>query len=303
MSYARGMRVGLLAILCAGCSYPEFAFTAQESGVAEAAVDSAVDTTVEIDTATPDTAVSDAFDASIDTGPKGRCDTTPCAPCPTDMIEMPGTDAKHTFCADKNEVTRTQYADFLAKLPPVTGQSAACTWNTTYSPAVWPAPAGTEAWPITYVDWCDAAAYCKSVGKRLCGKVGGGSVPIEWIGLGDRDEWTRACSNGSTYTFPYGNTYDPAACNGAFNDAGHPVAVSSFAGCKSAFGTFDQSGNISEWEDACEPSDGGTSARDDRCQARGGDYLSNESFLRCDHGFSAARDDRRSTIGFRCCAD
>jgi formylglycine-generating enzyme required for sulfatase activity len=293
----------LLAILCASCSYPEFAFSpATDSG---SAIDATVDTSPE-DSGAPEAieeTTTDAADATIEIGDAGRCTDTGCAPCPADMIEMPGADAKHTFCADKNEVTRAQYADFLATLPPVTGQAAACTWNTSYTPSIWPAPDGTDNWPVTYVDWCDAAAYCKSVGKRLCGKVGGGgNVPIEWIGLGDRDEWTRACSNGSTYTFPYGNTYDPAACNGAFNDAGHPLPVGTFIGCKSAFGTFDQSGNISEWEDSCVPVDGG-SARDDHCQARGGDYLSNESYLRCDHGFGATRDDRRSTIGFRCCAD
>jgi formylglycine-generating enzyme required for sulfatase activity len=302
----------LLAILCAGCSYPEFAFgpSASDSGAADSAIDSALDVTiddtfVELDSGgAVDTSAPDTFDAAIDMGPPGRCTPIGCAPCPTDMIEMPGLDAKHTFCVDKTEVTRTRYAAFLAKSPSTSGQPAVCTWNTSFVPGgPWPAPVGTEEWPATSVDWCDALAYCKSVGKRLCGKVGGGSVPIEWSGLGDRDEWTRACSNGSTYQFPYGNTYDPAACNGNASDAGHPLPVGTFPGCKSAFGTFDQSGNISEWEDCCYTPDGGVGAPDDVCQARGGDYLSDWSYLLCNHGFGAKRDERRGTIGFRCCAD
>jgi formylglycine-generating enzyme required for sulfatase activity len=294
----------LLAILCAGCSYPEFAFSpAADTG----AVDSTtVDTSLEDSGAAEaiEETTSDAAETMIETGDAGRCTDSGCAPCPADMIEMPGTDAKHTFCADKNEVTRAKYADFLGTLPKISGQPSVCTWNTTFTPSSWPAAMGTEQWPVTGVDWCDAVAYCKSVGKRLCGKVGGGgNVPTDWTALGDRDEWTRACSNGSTYKFPYGNTYDPLACNGSFNDAGGPVPVGSMTGCKSAFGTFDQSGNISEWEDSCEPADAGASATDDVCQARGGDYLSNETYLRCDHGFGAKRDERRTTIGFRCCAD
>jgi hypothetical protein len=36
--------------------------------------------------------------------------------------------------------------------------------------------AGSGNFPITNVDWCDAYAYCAGIGKRLCGKIGGGTL-------------------------------------------------------------------------------------------------------------------------------
>jgi Sulfatase-modifying factor enzyme 1 len=59
-----------------------------------------------------------------------------------------------------------------------------CAWNTSFQPEssgsdclnVWlifdlvNAPAN----PVACVDWCDAFAYCRSIGKRLCGAFGGG---------------------------------------------------------------------------------------------------------------------------------
>ena len=47
--------------------------------------------------------------------------------------------------------------------------------------------------PIVWVDWCDAYAYCKGVGKRLCGAIGGGPVDFH-TGYADtnQSQWYRA---------------------------------------------------------------------------------------------------------------
>jgi hypothetical protein len=52
------------------------------------------------------------------------------------------------------------------------------------------------------VDWCDAHAYCKPVGKRLCGKIGGGPNLYADYASASSSEWYRACSSGGSFTYP-----------------------------------------------------------------------------------------------------
>src|SRR5262249_6636582 len=89
-----------------------------------------------------------------------------------------------TWCIDSTEGTQAQYAAFLAdKAGDVSGQSAECQWNTSYVPlsacSRFPSfdPVARKNKPVSGVDWCDALAFCKWAGKRLCGAIGdGGSV-------------------------------------------------------------------------------------------------------------------------------
>jgi formylglycine-generating enzyme required for sulfatase activity len=194
-----------------------------------------------------------------------------------------------TFCVDSTEVTNTQYAAFVtAKGSDTSGQPAVCATNTSYAPTM-PAQ-GVDDAPVAFVDWCDARAYCEWAGKRLCGTRVDAQVT--------RDEWFTACSHDGTRAYPYGNTYDPNACNsnGRF---GKPIAVGTLPGCVGGYdGIFDMSGNLSEWEDACTSGD--------LCPHRGGAYYSNDPTtpkVECSSAGNIARLDTFSDVGIRCCSD
>src|SRR5262249_38882622 len=95
--------------------------------------------------------------------------------CPHNMTSVP-TPGPGSYCIDATEVTYSQYQIFINQNPATGNQPAFCAWNNTYIPQDnWPVVPSQAALPIRSVDWCDAYAYCKSVNKHLCGKIGGGS--------------------------------------------------------------------------------------------------------------------------------
>lgn len=155
------------------------------------------------------------------------------------MVKTPRGDS---YCIDTTKVTQKQYAEFLASTKQKPGtEHHACDWNESYAPKfsddtqpggcyVGPGIEPGTAWletdyyspeetpdrPVTCVDWCDAVAFCQWAGKRLCGKVGGGSLSadVEDAEYDDsnRSQWYNACSNGGVTKYPYGDEYDPDAC-------------------------------------------------------------------------------------------
>ena len=137
------------------------------------------------------------------------------------------------YCIDSTEVTRDHYAAWLAGSPTTSTQDAWCTWNTDFTPTCsWP-PTAVGGYPQTCVDWCDASAYCKAVGKRLCGKIGGGSNAYADYENPALSQWHHACTSGGQYAYPYGNTYDPQACNGYEKGLGTFAIAGSLSSCQS----------------------------------------------------------------------
>ena len=195
----------------------------------------------------------------------------------------------------------------------VAGQPPECSWNTTYQPGP-----GCETnstfytcvepvcgrLPQACVDWCDASAYCRWAGKRLCGAPGRGAASLTSVTDPARSQWTAACTSGGKHPFPYGESYVPFTCPDDGDGSGQrvPKQVATFPDCQSkepAFkGVFDLSGNVAEWEDACIASSGST----DACRIRGGAFSDGEERVRCDVSMRVQRDFTDPEIGFRCCA-
>src|SRR5262249_43179739 len=147
-------------------------------------------------------------------------------------------------------------------------QLPACSWNQSYLRSV-PFAVGEENYPVTYVNWCDAYAYCAWAGKRLCGRIGAGSVDPQNGRAPPSDQWARACANGGASAYPYGATYEPLRCNGPKAAKGGTVPVGSLPGCVgNDTRLHDMSGNVWEWIDACSDQKG----QDDECYTRGGAY-------------------------------
>jgi len=213
------------------------------------------------------------------------------------MVAVPGWDGK-AYCIDATEVTNAQYVTWLETSPSVANQGAACAGNLSFAPAGSLPP--KDDYPVGNVDWCDAFAYCKAVGKRLCGRIGGGPAPYFAHDDASRNQWFGACSHGGTQGYPYGQAYDANACNVKDAAYGAVLPVGTLAGCEGGFsGIVDMSGNVWEWEDSCIPAEGGV----DICRRRGGSFSSTAENVDCNVSSTRPRDAAEANTGFRCCVD
>ena len=124
-------------------------------------------------------------------------------------------------------MTNRQYAVFLANQQArVDNQPTACAWNTSYVPIQdWPVAAGRDNQPVGWVDWCDAYAFCRWAGKRMCGKIGGGPNAFSDYDKPNQSQWYRACSKAGAFRYPYGQDLDTKACNIAAANIDHAVNV------------------------------------------------------------------------------
>jgi formylglycine-generating enzyme required for sulfatase activity len=198
-----------------------------------------------------------------------------------------------------NEVPMPLYALWLAGNPSTDGQPPECSWNADFTPTCNWEPMKYLLHPVVCVDWCDAYAYCKAMGQRLCGKNGGGANDFNQFADAAQSQWQALCTSGGQYLYPYGNTYSSTNCNGS--DAGNAkvVDIGSTKTCQSPDSKyanyFDMSGNVMEWEDSCRSSD-------DNCRLRGGSFNSTATTsLACSADASAPRNTTAADIGFRCC--
>jgi sulfatase modifying factor 1 len=215
------------------------------------------------------------------------------------------------YSIDATEVTRGQYAAWLATKPALPAASDPnCGWNTSYEldPTCWDASPENgvtdgDEHPVVCVNWCDAFAYCAGVGKRLCGKIGGGTNAQADLANANASEWYRACSSDGADAYPYGQTYSSAACD----TYDHPTSTSphtslvvgSLSTCQSSVagyqGVFDMAGNAYEWDDSCS----GPGAAE-YCQTRGGSIVGQSN---CAYNIESARSTTFDDMGFRCCTN
>jgi formylglycine-generating enzyme required for sulfatase activity len=256
----------------------------------------------------------------------GACSQCPATGRGPTMVNVGG------FCIDGTEVTNAQYKAFTDTNPAASSYPhPRCTFNTTdgFLPHT---VSGGDNYPVSNVDWCDAYAFCKWAGKRLCGQIGGTSIPTTSFDDVTQDQWYQACTsnNPTANLFPYGATYQDQTCNGyAYLSAGK-INVGQAAGCHPAATPYsavmDLSGNVDEWEDSCNLITSGSmtqaDGRRDSCRSRGGSYGDGGDpvgsggdtpfFLECaaDWGGATAttgtdyqaRSHYSHFLGFRCCA-
>lgn len=190
----------------------------------------------------------------------------------------------------KFEITNEQYASFMQ----AAGHPAPDHWEGDTMPA------GKEEHPVVGLSWHDATAFTEWLSEqtgqdfRLCTEA----------------EWEKACRETTGRVYPWGDTFDATAANGANPDGTTtPVGAYSPAG-DSPYGVADLAGNVLEWtssQQAPYPYDS-TDGRED-LQApddvhrvlRGGAFFNDALNLRCAFrdGFSAAY--KYDFFGFRAC--
>jgi serine/threonine protein kinase len=141
---------------------------------------------------------------------------------------------------------------------------------------------GRGRYPKRGVSWYQAKTLCEKQGKRLC----------------TEKEWERACKGGRNTRYPYGNKFNANTCNTQRKDGSSRSVTSSgrFRYCRSGYGVYDMSGNVAEW----------TSSRFRRKSwriYRGGSSKRPDWAVRCATRSNSPPGRRKSTLGFRCCAD
>lgn len=211
-----------------------------------------------------------------------------------------------SFYLDKTEVTNANFRKFLEKNPAWQKSKIAAEFHNGKYLQDWNGskyPKGKANFPVVYVSWYAAVAYCQSLGKRLPSEA----------------EWEYAARGGfSGKQFPWGDEMpDKTRANFGASEIGAATKVGSYA--PNGYGLFDMAGNVweflaDEWqaypatnEIAVNPVAGNDFFTTDsyrkvksRRVIRGGSYGGSIINLRVSYRDSHSPENAGDHVGFRC---
>jgi formylglycine-generating enzyme required for sulfatase activity len=216
------------------------------------------------------------------------------------------------FCIDTTEATNAQYAQFVASGFTIAraGPPAGTCDDVPGTALAVPPPSGEDDYPVVNVNWCQAYAFCKWAGKRLCGAIAGGALPNASFSDPTQSQWLNACTAGRPLTrapgepptsgYPYGPTFEPTTCGGQAADS-TLQSVFYYPSCLGGSpGIHQMSGNAWEWTDSCGDQ---TPADTAFCDTMGGGFDSTQAELECVGERPWIRNAGAANIGIRCCLD
>jgi len=175
------------------------------------------------------------------------------------------------FWMDQTEVTNAMYArcvDDGACRPPAGKASetrGAYYGNPTF-----------DSYPVVYVDWSDADAYCRWAGRRL---------PTE-------AEWEKAARGVDGRTYPWGEAAPQPDSANYGRLVGDTTAVGAYLRGASPYGVLDMIGNVVEWVDDWH-SEGYR-------LLKGGSWVTDANGLKAWGRFGSRPTNRYADYGFRC---
>ncbi len=146
-------------------------------------------------------------------------------------------------------------------------------------------PVGKDNYPVIYVSWHDAMAYCKWR-QKVTGL--GYRLPRE-------EEWEKAARGVDSRIYPWGSNFDPEKCNTDEKGPLQTTTVGRYPEGVSPYGCYDMAGNVWEWVD---------SWYDKECNLmviRGGAWggYDTSADARCAARASSPPEERCDRIGFR----
>ncbi len=142
------------------------------------------------------------------------------------------------FWIDQTEVTNKQYqacVDSGVCKPPSSNKSALQQANCYGESCIYPfdyyGNVKYDNYPVIYVDWNQAKAYCSWVGRDL---------PTE-------AQWEKAARGPDARIYPWGNSEPNGTLLNYNSIVGDTTKVGSYVSGKSFYGAYDMAGNVWEW--------------------------------------------------------
>jgi formylglycine-generating enzyme required for sulfatase activity/tRNA A-37 threonylcarbamoyl transferase component Bud32 len=192
------------------------------------------------------------------------------------------------FWIDRTAVTNAKYAKCVqagACQPPVPQNS--------YSRNSYFGDAQYDNYPVIYVSWNDAKAYCAWAGRRLLTEA----------------EWEKAARGMDGRRYPWGNQVPDAGKLNYAGNVGDTVEVGQYPLGASPYGALDMAGNVWQWVAdwysdtyyAASPSQNptGPESGDERV-TRGGGWYSVAGVIRSANRDGYSPDARYGNVGIRC---
>jgi formylglycine-generating enzyme required for sulfatase activity len=240
-------------------------------------------------------------------------------------------DVENTYAAGWGKPQHTLYLpDYaLARTPVTHAQYAAFLQDTQHHrPKRWRSlkpPRGKEQFPVVFVTWNDANAYCRwlaaATGKRY-------RLPseAEWekgagweegaMAVASRPMAGEGAPRGRKRRYPWGDEWEPGRCNSAEAELNGITSVDAHPQGASPYGLLDMAGNAWEWTAslwgtnwyqpdyvyAYDPADGREDLEADArvCRVlRGGSFAYTRQFAQCAYRYKNFPDGQSEGIGFR----
>jgi formylglycine-generating enzyme required for sulfatase activity len=140
-------------------------------------------------------------------------------------------------------------------------------------------PKGKKRYPVRYVRWEDAVAYCRWLSQ----------VSEKKYTLPSEAEWEKAARGPHGRIYPWGNVFDKTRCNTSESEIHGTTPVGKYSPRgDSPYGCVDMSGNVWEWTRSLgkdypyNPRDGRENPSDSGSRVlRGGFYRDGASLARC----------------------